>query len=388
MAVLRNNFLALRQYREYLKIQTTCSAATLKVYEAYDSLVLDWAEDKPLSKAPEFEITFPKFLISQRNANNESYSAEYMKGICGYTRRFFEWARDNKKDYRNITGEWIKMIKPEKNIEGVHEILFYTLDDVQRICDLKTDNMRLRRVIAALAFLLLSGMRIAAFFTLPIKDVNLDSHTVRQLPTDGVCTKYNKAAITTLLINSKLMRVIKDWDDLVRSQCPLNSSWYARLDCDGNFDPRFIVPMTVDNKDELKKQARYPYRDFCRDLKTVCEMAGVTYKSPHKARYGHIHLGFSKAKTAEERKAISVNAMHGSLSVTDEVYARMNSDHANQILTSFNFDEDEPSNNRNSNSTPESVQDQNEMLVKLFSAMNPDMLIQAGQFIKSMRKDS
>ena len=146
--------------------------------------------------------------------------------------------------------------------------------------------------------------------------------------------------------------------------------------------------MTVDNKDELKKQARYPYRDFCRDLKTVCEMAGVTYKSPHKARYGHIHLGFSKAKTAEERKAISVNAMHGSLSVTDEVYARMNSDHANQILTSFNFDEDEPSNNRNSNSTPESVQDQYEMMVKLFYAMNPDMLIQAGQFIKSMRKDS
>ena len=61
-------------------------------------------------------------------------------------------------------------------------------------------------------------MRIAAFFTLPIKDVNLDSRTVRQLPTDGVCTKYNKAAITTLLMNSRLMKIIKEWDDLVRSQ--------------------------------------------------------------------------------------------------------------------------------------------------------------------------
>ena len=82
----------------------------------------------------------------------------------------------------------------------------------------KTDDIRLRRTIAALAFLLLSGMRIAAFFTLPIKDVNLDSRTVRQLPTDGVCTKYNKAAITTLLMNSRLMKIIKEWDDLVRSQ--------------------------------------------------------------------------------------------------------------------------------------------------------------------------
>ena len=386
MACLRKNFTLLNQYRNYLKTQKTCSGATLKVYEAYDSLILDWAEEQPLSKAQSFEVTFPKFLISQRNSKNEPYSMEYMKGICAYTRRFFEWARDHKQDYRQITGEWIKMIKPEKTIEGVHEIFYYTLDDVQRICDLKTDDIRLRRTIAALAFLLLSGMRIAAFFTLPIKDVNLDSRTVRQLPTDGVCTKYNKAAITTLLMNSRLMKIIKEWDDLVRSQCPLDSSWFARLDRNGNFDPRIIIPMTIDNKDELKARARYPYRDFCKDLKIVCEMAGVTYKSPHKARYGHIHLGMSKARTAEERKAISENAMHGSLSVTDEVYARMNSDHANKILASFDFDDD-PSGKRSdpeieSNANSDSM---NDMMMKLFTAMDPDMLIQAGEFMKSMK---
>ena len=281
------------------------------------------------------------------------------------------------------------MIKPEKTIEGVHEIYYYTLDDVQRICDLQTDNIRLRRAIAALAFLLLSGMRISAFFTLPIKDVNLDSRTVRQLPTDGVCTKYNKAAITTLLMNSRLMKIIKEWDDLVRSQCPPDSSWFARLDQNGNLNPRIIVPMTIDNMDELKKQARYPYRDFCRDLKTVCEMAGVTYKSPHKARYGHIHLGMSKAKTAEERKAISENAMHGSLSVTDEVYARMNSDQANKILASFDFDDDPSGNNSDSEiESTENSDSMNDMMMKLFTAMDPDMLIQAGEFIKSRKTGS
>lgn len=36
-------------------------------------------------------------------------------------------------------------------------------------------------------------------------------------------------------------------------------------------------------------------------------MAGVAYKFPHKARYGHIHPGFTKAKTAEELKAVSLN---------------------------------------------------------------------------------
>ena len=47
------------------------------------------------------------------------------------------------------------------------------------------------------------------------------------------------------------------------------------------------------NKDELKARARYPYRDFCRDLKIICEMAGVSYKSPHKARYGRLGGHFS-----------------------------------------------------------------------------------------------
>ncbi len=338
MTSSQTNSKALQQYHQFLKAQTACSGISLKTYEAYNNLILKWAAGQPLQKAPSFEVPFPKFLINQRNGKNKPYSAEYMKGICSYTRRFFKWARDHKKGYQRIPEDWIMMIKPEKTIDGVQEIFFYTLDDVQRICGLNPESMRLRRAIAALAFLLLSGMRIAAFMTLPIKDVNLDAHTVRQLPTDGVCTKYNKAAITTILINSKLMKIIKEWDDLVRSQCPPESSWYARLDSGGNLDPRIIVPMTIENQDELKMKALSPYSSFCKDLRKVCKMAGVTYKSPHKARYGHIHLGFSKAKTAEERKAISMNAMHGSLAITDEVYARMNSDQANKILLSFNFD--------------------------------------------------
>lgn len=340
MENLHTNILTLLQYQEFLKAKTTCSGISLKTYEAYSNLILNWAAEQPLTKAPSFEVPFPKYLINQLNSKNRHYSSEYMKGCCSYTRRFFKWARDNKKGYRKIKEEWIMKINPEKTIDGVQEIDFYSLDKVLRICELKPDSMRIRRAIAALAFLLLSGMRISAFLTLPIKDVNLDAHTVRQLPADGVCTKYNKAAITTLLVNTKLMKIIREWDDLVRAQCPPESSWYARLDNTGKFVPRMIVPMTIENKDELKMKAIYPYSGFCKDLRKICKMAGVTYKSPHKARYGHIHLGFSKAKTAEERKAVSLNAMHESLSVTDEVYARMSSAKANQILLSFNFDED------------------------------------------------
>ena len=79
--------------------------------------------------------------------------------------------------------------------------------------------------------------------------------------------------------------------------------------------------------------------------------------------------------------------MHGSLSVTDEVYARMNSDQANKILAGFDFD-DEPAGN---NSIPQtkSADDpnsMNNMMMKLFSAMDPEMLIQAGELMRAMKK--
>ena len=78
--------------------------------------------------------------------------------------------------------------------------------------------------------------------------------------------------------------------------------------------------------------------------------------------------------------------MHGSLSVTDEVYAQMNSNQANQILASFDFDDDPPRKSPDpeieSNTNSDSM---NDMMMKLFMAMDPDMLIQAGEFMKSMK---
>lgn len=72
--------------------------------------------------------------------------------------------------------------------------------------------------------------------------------------------------------------------------------------------------------------------------------------------------------------------------MTDEVYARMNSDQANKILASFDFDDDpsgkgpDPEIETNTNSDS-----MNDMMMKLFTALDPDMLIRAGEFMKSMK---
>ena len=337
--ILRHNYELLRKYRKELKETHKVNALTLETYEAYESLILDWAGNKPLSKAASFKETFPEFLNSCTNSKGQPYSSEYIKGACGYARRFFDWARDNDKDFRLMKGSWIKTITPIKRPGKLPDTRYYTKEELEKICAIQPKNLRMKRMIAAIAFLLLTGMRISAFLTLPIKNVSIQAKTIKQNPEDGVCTKGNKAAVTTILKISKLLEIVEEWDKLVRENCPEDSSWYARLDSKGNFAPRIIEPMTAENSDYLKKKARNCRSLFYKDLKELCDLADVEYKPPHKARHGHIHLGMKKAKNYEDRKAVSMNVMHETVTITDAIYTRMKSEEANEIISHFDYDE-------------------------------------------------
>ncbi len=44
----------------------------------------------------------------------------------------------------------------------------------------------------------------------------------------------------------------------------------------------------------------------------------------HKFRHGHIHYGSAHARTIEDFKAVSMNAMHSSMKITDEFYSNLN----------------------------------------------------------------
>ena len=367
----------MQEYTQYLISKGTCSKASLNLYSAYNGILLEWAGEKPFKSASYFDESLPKYLSEHKNTDEEPYSSSYAAAVCAYARRFFYWARDHCKGYKNITSEWIDSIIPVRKIDEVKEIDYYTLDEVKKICTLEPENLNEQRTIAALAFLLLSGMRIAAFFTLPINNVRFDGDIffVRQSPKDGVCTKYNKAATTTTFKCPPLMKVVKEWDELVRSKCPGNTSWYARLDQSGNFDPREITPMTVENADELKAKARNPYKNFCSDLKKICKKAGVEYKSPHKARYGHIHLGMSKAKTAEQRKAVSLNVIHGGTGVTDEIYMRMNSNQVSNIYSEFSFEEPEKK--------PSTSMLSDNPLVSSLNGLDPDTLMTMSKLLEA-----
>ncbi len=73
-------------------------------------------------------------------------------------------------------------------------------------------TMRDRRIRASAVFWFLSGIRIGAFVSLPIKAVDIENMTVKQWPRElGVKTKFQKHATTFLLNIPELLQVVIDW---------------------------------------------------------------------------------------------------------------------------------------------------------------------------------
>jgi integrase len=68
---------------------------------------------------------------------------------------------------------------------------------------------------------------------------------------------------------------------------------------------------------------RYIFR-YLSSLKEWLDKVGLPYHSPHKFRHGHVHYGLEHSKTVADFKAVSLNVMHASMDITDEIYSRLN----------------------------------------------------------------
>jgi integrase len=60
-----------------------------------------------------------------------------------------------------------------------------------------------------------------------------------------------------------------------------------------------------------------------KNLRAWLDKVGLSYHSPHKFRHGHIQYGLAQSRTIEDYKAVSLNVMHASMEITDEIYSRL-----------------------------------------------------------------
>ena len=105
----------------------------------------------------------------------------------------------------------------------------------------------------------------------------------------------------------------KKWDTFVRTQLPDDAMWYPVIISEWSLEHLSPVKPGKNRNTQLAKR-----------LKKLSNLVGLKYKSPHKYRHGHAVYALLQAKNMADYKAISQNLMHGSIKVTDSIYAWLN----------------------------------------------------------------
>lgn len=355
--MLVNNFL------KYSDVVRQNDHLTIDLKRVHLRRLLLWANNTPLEKAVEISPSLPAYLAnSLGELTGRPLSPVFMNDVCATSRAFFSWCRrEHQETFSSIPIDWIECLRPNKANAMDSEpkkCKHFSIEDVRKILSVKAKTLTDERCQASIAFLFLSGMRIKAFITLPISCVDLENFKIYQLPSRGVATKFHKGAVTSFLQIPDLLEVIRAWDKRIREIFPPNQTWYAPVRSSYRETGVFNIS---DNKASPNRE-----KEFRKELKRLCDRAGIPYLSPHKLRHGFAIYGIKHARDMKELKAISQNLMHESISITDGIYGNLNEDDIRDTLAGFT-DEQNPGKDVNSN-----TQDLITALLKL--QQNPDLL--------------
>ena len=306
--IARSNKKLLDEYLADLGEQV--NEASVRSAETHLRAFLEFIDETPLDQAAVIAKGYKSYLrsgVSRRDGKDKPFSAEYIRKNLASVRAFLAWLRD-EKEYTQIKDSWLKrnlrVTAKESNQAAQNPDedgdMFFSVEEAVQIACTSVTTLAEERIRAACIFLLLSGMRITAFLTLPILAVDLNARTIKQWTSLGVHTKLSKSATTTLIQiaqHPELMTVVRAWDNKVRTTLPETCMWFASISqLSGELDPNAHV-------------GKHRSSGFRCDLIKFLEKAGIEYKSPHKFRHGHIRFLRSRAKNVAELEAIANNAM-------------------------------------------------------------------------------
>lgn len=312
----RQNWKLAKAYIEYRQAVDRLGDGSAEVERTHLRHILEWADDVSFLKAKTIRPTLPDYVLSLHvESETGRFSGVHVTKILATARRLFEWAALNRSEYHALKVAWIETLKAKRLEELPKKLDAVSLDEIFRIASAPVADIVERRIRASATFWYLSGIRVGAFVTLPIGAVDLKTRTVKQHPSLGVRTKNRKYATTTLLDIPELLAVVREWDDEIRAVLPLTGFWFAPL----SSDTQEIDPTAKEVGNHRDAIARENLRDWL-------EKVGLPYHSPHKFRHGHIHYGLERAKTMADFKAVSLNVMHASIKITDQVYSRLSDD--------------------------------------------------------------
>lgn len=319
----RENWLLVKEYLKNREEINRLSPASMRLEETWIKHILEWLDSVPVWNAPRVKPSLYDYLT--KSDDHEPYSSIYIRKILSTGYRFFNWLVKHYPQYeKNITINWLDTLKPIRIVNDEKEHEFVTLEEIRHIARSPVETLRDRRIRAAAVFWFLSGIRIGAFVTLPIKAVNLSKREIYQFPSYKVHTKFHKKGTTHLLPIPDLLEVVYDWHAEVSSYLPEDAYWFAPLSpITGTFDPT------------IKEAGEFRSSRANKDLHEWCGRMKIPYHSPHKFRHGHAVYGIENSDDVADLKAVSQNLMHANLSITDGVYGMLSVDAVGKRISSL-----------------------------------------------------
>ena len=232
--VERQNYLKVKLFIKYMEEVQQVSKSSLDRYSFYLRHLLLWANEHSLGESPVIRPTLQAYAAGVPGKDGETPLAfETQKKIIETSKRFFTWAKATyPKEFTKITLTWIESLRPPRAPQIGGDPVYVSEDEIYRLTSITIpkEDLCLLRDRAAAARLFLTGERISALVTSPILALDLRDRCVRQWPELGVHTKFGKKATTFLLPIPKLIDIVSEWDEIVRTNLPHKYPWYAPID--------------------------------------------------------------------------------------------------------------------------------------------------------------
>jgi len=176
--------------------------------DAFEKSILLWQdftkEDDFANFGKQKAIDFKDWLKSKQNARSQNkISLSYCYDNLRRLRRFFDWLSKQAGYKSKINPTYVKFLKLSKKEEriaiegGKNKIP--SLEEIKKVIEnIKPESEVSMRDRALVCFTLLTGARISAIISLPIKSFDKEKLTVDQDPKLGIQTKFAKRIVTTL----------------------------------------------------------------------------------------------------------------------------------------------------------------------------------------------
>ena len=334
--------------RRFFRDVRNSKGFSLKTIECYEKAIWLWDDFTRKADYISFNKTvaegFKEWLKAKKKARSQQeISVSYRYVMLRYLKVFFGWL-SKQKGYKKIDQtaiDYLNLSRAEAKIATQpREVKVPTLEELKAVIEGIQDSSEIeKRDRALISLMFLTGARISAIRTLPMKSFDKDKLTIDQNPAFGVKTKFSKRIITPLIayLYKEPLNYFIGWFDYLEEE--------KKFKPDDPIFPATKVENGVENLSYYNTGQVEPifWKSSTSPSKIIenrFKEAGIKHYKPHAIRHLFIKRLSKLPLTEEQKKAISQSLGHEDVRTTFSSYGygKISEDKQAEIIKNIDFE--------------------------------------------------